>query len=236
LSMKQAIAWSVIPGVLSVLTIVFFVHDRPGRTPGPGRAVNPLKGIGQLPRSYFVYIAGAALFTLGNSSDVFLLLRARDMGVSVSVIPLLWAFLHLVKSLTSVWGGKLSDRVGRLPVLATGWTLYAFVYFAFALFQGQWAAWLSFALYGVFFGITEGASRAVIADLVPEGRRGTAFGLWGMIEGLLLVTASVLTGWLWDRTGSATAPLCLCAGLSLAAALFLGLWWRRGGLTTHRPV
>ena len=115
-----------------------------------------------------------------------------------------------------------------------GWSLYALVYVGFALFGGATAAWLLFAAYGLFFGLTEGAGKAVIADLVPEGLRGTAFGFWGMMEGILLVAASLLTGWLWDVTKAATLPLLLCGALSLLAAIFLGLWGWKGELGRKR--
>lgn len=236
-SLRKVIAWSFIPGILSVLTILFFVRDRPDRQPAKTVPVtNPFKGLRDLPRPYFIYITGASVFALANSSDVFLLLRARDMGVPVMWIPLLWSFLHLIKSMTSIWGGKLSDRVGRLPVLVVGWALYAFVYAGFALATTAWLAWSLFVAYGFFYGLTEGASRAVIADLIPEGRRGAAFGFWGMLEGLLLVAASLLTGWLWDRTGSATLPLLFCGTMSLGAALFMGIWGWRGGLNRNNSL
>jgi MFS family permease len=225
LTMKQAILLSVIPGVLSVLTIAFFIQDQPGRVPaGQARVINPFRGLRELPRPYFGYVAGASFFALANSSDAFLLLRARDLGVPLALIPLLWAMLHLVKSVTSVWGGRLSDRVGRMPVLLVGWTIYAVVYMGFAAAGSAWAVWALFALYGLFFGMTEGASRAVIADLVPAGQRGTAFGFWGMLEGLLLVGASVLTGLLWDATGSAALPLFLCSAFSFVGVIGLGVW------------
>lgn len=230
-ALRKAIAWSFIPGILSVLTILFFVRDRPDRQPARTvRVTNPFAGIRQLPRSYFIYIAIGSVFALANSSDAFLLLRARDMGVSVMYVPLLWSFLHLIKSGTSVWGGKLSDRIGRRPVLVTGWALYALVYIGFALSSSSWAVVGLFLAYGFFYGLTEGAGRAVIADLIPEGMRGTAFGFWGMLEGILLVIASLLTGWLWDRTGAATLPLLFCGAMSLCAAVFLAIWGRRGGL------
>ena len=236
-SMRKVIGWSFIPGILSVLTILFFVRDRPDRKPAKAvRVLNPFAHIGQLPRSYFLYIAGASVFALANSSDAFLLLRARDLGVKVMFIPLLWSFLHLVKSATSIWGGKLSDRVGRLPVLVTGWTLYALVYAGFALVSSSWTVWGLFVAYGFFYGLTEGASRAVIADLIPEGLRGTAFGFWGMLEGILLVIASLLTGWLWDRTGTATLPLLFCGAMSLCAAVFLAMWGWRGGLARSARI
>jgi MFS family permease len=220
-SLRKVIAWSFIPGILSVLTIVFFVREKPDHRPVATPVRNPLSGIRTLPRAYFMYIAAASAFALANSSDAFLLLRAQDMGVAVAFLPLLWSMLHLVKSTTAVWGGKLSDRIGRRPVLIAGWTLYAAVYAGFALFTNGWQAWSLFLAYGLFYGLTEGASRAVIADLIPAGQRGVAFGFWGMMEGLLLVAASILTGWLWDRTGSATLSFLFCGGMSLTGAILL---------------
>ncbi len=232
-AMRKAILWAFIPGVLSVLTIVFFVRDREDRVVAPKPVRNPFAGVGQLPREYFLYVAAASLFAIANSSDAFLLLRAQDMGVRIALLPLLWALLHLIKTGTSVWGGKLSDRIGRLPVLVAGWGVYALVYVGFAFSRPAWSVWALFVAYGCFYGLTEGAGKAVIADLVPEGQRGTAFGFWGMVEGVLLIVASLFTGWLWDKTGSGMAPLLVCAGAALVAALFLGVWGLRGGL--RRP-
>lgn len=233
-ALRQAIGWSFIPGILSVLTIMFFIHDRSDRMETRSQVdvkakatPNPFAGLSTLPRKYFVYVSLASVFTLANSSDAFLLLRAQDSGVRIALIPLIWAFLHLVKSATSMWGGKLSDRIGRLPVLVMGWSLYSVVYAGFAFVHSAWAVWFLFLAYGLFYGLTEGAGKAVIADMVPAGQRGTAFGFWGMAEGILLIVASLLTGWLWDRTGSAAIPLALCGGLSLCAAIFLGIWGLR---------
>jgi len=229
-AMRKAILWAFIPGVLSVLTIVLFVRDRPDRVTRPTVPRHPFAGVRDLPRDYFIYVAMASVFAIANSSDAFLLLRAQDLGVRIAFLPLLWSLLHLVKAMTSVWGGKLSDRIGRRPVLVAGWTVYALVYVAFAFVRPAWGAWVLFVAYGLFYGLTEGAGKAVIADLVPEGQRGTAFGLWGMLEGLLLIVASLLTGWLWDVTGSGTVPLLVCGAAALVAAASLGLWGIRGGL------
>jgi MFS family permease len=226
--MRKAIGVSFLPGILSVVTILLFIRDRADRQPGHGRAVNPFRGLAGMPRAYFAFVFIASAFAMANSSDAFLLLRAQDMGVRIAVIPLLWSALHMVKSVTSVWGGRLSDRVGRVPVLFGGWLVYSAVYVGFALLNSAWSAWALFVLYGVFYGLTEGASKAVIADLVPEGQRGTAFGFWGMAEGILLIGASLLTGGLWDRTGAATVPLLLCGGLSFVAALLMGAWGLAG--------
>jgi MFS family permease len=229
-AMRKAILWAFIPGTLSVVTIMLFIRDRPDRVTAPTAMRNPFAGVRRLPREYFLYVGAASIFAIANSSDAFLLLRAQDMGVRIAMLPLLWALLHLIKTGTAVWGGKLSDRVGRLPVLVAGWGVYALVYAGFAFSHTAWAVWALFVAYGFFYGLTEGAGRAVIADIVPEGQRGTAFGFWGMVEGVLLILASLFTGWLWDKTGSGSVPLLVCAGAALVAALFLGVWGSRGGL------
>lgn len=158
------------------------------------------------------------LFTLGNSTDAFLLLRAHQLGVPVALAPILWAALHVVKSASSVPGGSLSDRIGRRPTLVAGWVLYAAVYFGFARAGVAWQAWALFGAYGVFFGLTEGSERALIADLVGPARRGTAFGWYNLAIGLGALPASLLFGWVWDHHG-ASAAFMMGASLALAAAV-----------------
>jgi MFS family permease len=174
-------------------------------------------------RTFRLYMVAAVLFALANSSDAFLLLRAKELGMAVMYAPLAWALLHVVKTATSYWGGALSDRVGRKPLLLAGWLLYAGVYASFAQASGEGAAWALFGVYGLFFGLTEGVAKAFVADLVQKGARGRAFGLLGMVEGLLLIPASLAAGWLWDATGSGQVPLLLNAGFALAAAAWLAV-------------
>jgi MFS family permease len=160
------------------------------------------------------------LFTLGNSTDAFLLLRASQLGVPVVLAPILWAALHVVKTASSTPGGTLSDRIGRRPTLIVGWILYAAVYLGFARASSAWHAWALFGVYGVFFGLTEGSERALIADLVALERRGTAFGWYNLTIGLGALPASLLFGFVWDRAGAAMAFM-MGASLALAAALGL---------------
>jgi len=222
LALKWAIFASVIPGVLTVLVVLIFLRERKDRRLPEITARESFSWRG-FPRAYYFFLGSAVVFALANSSDAFLLLRAYELGTTVALVPLLWAALHLVKATTSLWGGRLSDRWGRKPILIGGWLLYSLVYVGFALMKGAWAPWLLFALYGCFFGATEGAARALVAELVQPERRGAAFGVVGTVEGALLIPASVVTGWLWDLTGSAAVPLILSGGLSALAALWLGL-------------
>jgi MFS family permease len=229
LPLAAVIGLSVIPGLLTVVVIALFVHDRPDRVPRPRGTPDAPGNPTALGRTYGLYLVDATLFALANYSDAFLLLRATEMGMEVRYLPLAWSVLHVVKAVTTVAGGVLSDRIGRRPVLLFGWLLYAGVYASFASLTGLTAAWALFAVYGVFFGATEGVAKAFVADLIPKGSRGRAFGLLGMVEGLMLIPTSILTGWLWDATGSGHYPLLLNAAFALAAAAWLALFVRPQG-------
>jgi MFS family permease len=173
-----------------------------------------------LPPSFWSTLAVILVFTLGNSTDAFLLLRASQLGVPATLAPVLWALLHAVKSLSSTPGGALSDRIGRKPTLIAGWLLYATVYAGFAAASEAWHAWTLFGIYGVFFGLTEGTERALIADIVPPTRRGSAYGWYHLAVGLGLFPASLLFGVIWDQAGASTAFL---VGAALAVAAAVGL-------------
>jgi MFS family permease len=162
------------------------------------------------------------IFTLGNSTDAFLLLRAKELGVPVALAPILWALLNGVKALSNVPGGSLSDRVGRRPILVAGWVVYAIVYFLFARATHGWEAWVLFAGYGIFFGLTEGTELALVADVVPKERRGAAYGWYYLAIGIGALPASLIFGVLWDRFGSPVA-FSAGAGLALVAAAALSL-------------
>jgi MFS family permease len=167
-----------------------------------------------------MFLGSVLLFTLGNSTDAFLILRANQLGVSVALVPILWAALHVVKSAASVPGGALSDRFGRKPLILAGWAVYAGVYLAFGRATATWHAWALFLVYGLFFGLTEGTQSALVADLVGRDRRGTAFGWYYLAIGVGALPASLLFGFIWDRVGP-TAAFDVGAGLAFAAALAL---------------
>jgi MFS family permease len=158
------------------------------------------------------------LFTLSNSSDAFLLLKATDAGVSVALIPILWMTLHFSKVVFSLIGGELSDKVGRKPLIISGWLVYAVVYFGFGQADAEWQLWSLFIAYGLFFGLTEGAEKALVADLVGEEKRGTAFGLYNLAYSIGLFPASLLFGLIWYEFGDATA-FTTGAALALIAAV-----------------
>lgn len=161
------------------------------------------------------------LFTLGNATDAFLLLRASSLGIPVSQVPLLWLLLHVVKSATSPWGGARADRFGRQRTIAAGWLLYAALYGGFAMAATAWHVWVLFAAYGVVFGLTEGAEKALVAELVPADRRGIAFGWYHATIGIAALPASLLFGTLWDAMGASTAFLT-GSGLAVTGVVALG--------------
>ncbi|MBK6799760.1 MAG: MFS transporter [Acidobacteria bacterium] len=135
-------------------------------------------------RNFKTYLGILLVFTLGNSSDAFLLLKARDSGVATAAIPLLWAALHLSKTLSSVAGGGMSDRFGRKKLIVAGWVVYAVIYFGFAFASSGMEIWALFIVYGIYFGLTEGAENAFVADLVPAEARGSAFRTYNLIIGI----------------------------------------------------
>ncbi|HEX2779388.1 MAG TPA: MFS transporter [Gemmatimonadaceae bacterium] len=231
LSLRSLFLLAAIPGALAVLALVIGVRETARPAVMRANAQRPVLG-GGLPGRFWAYLAVLLLFTLGNSSDAFLLLRASQLGVATALIPILWAMLHVVKSATSTPAGTLSDRVGRVPLIVSGWMIYALVYLAFGRAGATWQAWALFAVYGTYFGLTEGVEKALVADLVPAERRGAGFGWYNLAVGLGALPASVIFGAVWDRYGAPRA-FELGAALSGVAAIAL-LVVLRGGQRLRR--
>lgn len=209
LPLRQVFLLAAIPGAIAVAITIFVVREQ-GSAPRQRGAVQlpsevtPTSDV-RLPGRFWAALASITAFTLGNSTDAFLLLRATELGVPVALTPILWAALHVVKSSTSTSGGALSDRIGRKPTVIAGWVLYAIVYLSFAHATESWQAWALFLVYGIYFGLAEGPERALVADVVPSARRGTAFGWYNLSIGVAALPASAIFGLLWQRMGHATA-------------------------------
>ena len=211
-----------IPALAAVTVAAFFVREtHPARREAGNGVLEPprlsLRGFDGNFKRFLVIVA---IFTLSNSSDAFLLLRAREAGVSVATIPLLWAALHASKVLSSLVGGDLSDRLGRKRLIASGWLLYAAVYAGFAFVSSVGMAWALFLIYGIYFGLAEGAEKALVADLVRPEQRGTAYGLYNLAFSITVFPASIMMGAVWDLRG-ARAAFILSAGVGAIAALLL---------------
>ncbi|MGI9035732.1 MAG: MFS transporter, partial [Pyrinomonadaceae bacterium] len=214
---KRVFLVASVPVVLGLFVIAFFVKEEKNPLPRADKPKFSLAGYDANFRRFLVVIA---LFTLSNSSDAFLLLRAREAGIVTELLPILWMVLHLSKFASSIVGGSLSDKFGRKKLIFAGWILYALVYAAFAFINTPLEAWMLFVIYGVYFGLTEGTEKALVADLVPAGKRGMAFGLYNLAFGVTVFPASLLLGGLWNAYGSGTAFL-FSAFLSICAALAL---------------
>ena len=219
-AMRNVFWLSAVPAAIALLVLIVVVRDIPHRDEAVGGGTSGDGG--RLSGRFWAYLVVVLLFTLGNSTDAFLLLRANQLGVPVALAPVLWALLNFVKAATGTFGGQLSDTVGRRPLIVGGWLLYAAVYFAFALAGAPWQAWALFAIYGVFYGMTEGTEKALVADIVPGARRGAAFGWYNLAIGLAALPASLIFGWIWDRWGAPTA-FGFGASLALAAAILMAI-------------
>jgi MFS family permease len=208
-----------IPALLAVLVAAVFMRESPKKAQSGTEVVKlSLRGFDSNFKRFLLVLA---LFTLSNSSDSFLILRAVDSGVSVAMVPLLWAAHHAMKVLSSLFGGDLSDRLGRKRLIVSGWILYAAVYAGFAFATQEVSLWILFLIYGIYFGLVEGAEKALVADLVRPEQRGTAYGLYNLAFGITVFPASLLMGMIWDWKGPAVAFLMSACVGAMAAVLLL---------------
>ena len=225
--LRVVFALAAIPGALAVLLIVLKVRESAARELAPS---SPDGFLTLVPRGTLRrYLLILFLFTLGNSTDAFLLLRASELGVRAAHIPLLWAFFHVVKMVSVYPFGALSDRLGRRRMILAGWGVYALAYIGFGLAQATWQIWALFAFYGIFYGLTEGTEMALLADLADPAQRGAAFGWYNFAIGIGALPASLLFGAIWQRFG---APAAFGFGAGLAALAAVLLW----GLVRERQI
>jgi MFS family permease len=216
LSPRAIFAVAAIPALASVVALALFVREEAAAPAAPVAGVARAR----LPARMWGFLAVVVVFTLGNSTDFFLLLRAQDAGVDPTLAPILWSLLHLAKATLSTPLGALSDRVGRRGLLFFGWGVYALVYLGFAVASAPWHVWGLFAVYGVYFAATEGVEKALIADVAPPEIRGRTFGIYHFLVGVCALPASVGFGVIWDRVSHGAAFVC---GAALAGAAAAGL-------------
>jgi MFS family permease len=217
--------WASIPALGAVPVAAFFLRESKRKAPGNDTgATEPLQlSLRGFDGNFKRFLFLVALFTLSNSSDAFLLLRAQTAGVSVVTLPLLWAALHASKVLSSLLGGDLSDRLSRRRLIVAGWTLYAAVYAGFAFVSQGISVWILFLIYGIYFGLTEGVEKAIVADMVRPDQRGTAFGLYNLAFSITVLPASLVMGAVWKWRGPTTAFLMSAVLGGTAALLLLAL-------------
>ena len=230
MAIRDILLWTLVPGVIAV-ALALAVRE-PVRKPAP-RHVAFSWTLQGFPPVFKRYLLVLALFTLGNSSNMFLLLRAREVGLPEAQVPVLWALTSLVAMLGSTPLAALSDRVGRLRLILGGWAVYGAFYLLLGLVDASTALlWPLFAFYGLFLAATEGAEKALVADLAPGPLLGTAYGWFNVTTGVMLLPASILFGWLWQAFGARFAFSC-AAGCAVLAALLLK-WWVGAGQAPRR--
>ncbi len=230
----DAYRWLVILGVIPAFIALFFfifIHEPPKQTCAVSESGPVGAGSADPPAAtaftgrYKLFLVILFIFTLGNSSDAFLILRAQNLGNNVFYIVLMMILFNAVYALVSMPAGILSDKLGRKRIIAVGWTIYALVYLGFAFFDAEWTAWVLWAMYGVYYGLAEGVARALVVDLVPEDKRGTAFGAYHGVVGITLLPASLIAGWLWQAVSPA-APFYFGAATAVVAVIGLMLFIR----------
>lgn len=239
IELKTIFLLSVIPGIIAVLLMIFGVrsiHKKDGilknRVEVPEKYLTRDKNtIGKkeilkfsdfkkLGKQFSLYMVVLVIFTLGNSTDAFLLLRASEVGFQITVIPLLWAILHISKALFCILGGYISDKIGRKVMILSGWFVYFLTYLGFAYFNEYYLIYLLFIIYGLYFGLTEGVEKALVADIVPKENIGTAYGFYNLSLGITTLPASVIFGLIW-KAYSFRAAFLTGALISIVSSLML---------------
>lgn len=228
--LRWAIALSLIPAVLSVVVIASLPERRPAVAAGEAGGVR-----GSLPAAYWLFLAATALFMAGNSTDAFLILRARDLGLSTTLVVLAYVVYNVVYAAAAYPAGILSDRVPRPLLLIGGYLVFAAVYLGFARAGSGALAWPLFATYGFYIAATEGVSKAFVADLAPASLRSSALGLFQGVTGLMVLAASIGAGVLWDVVGPG-APFYFGAACAAGAAIVTATLLATGALRPSAPA
>jgi MFS family permease len=219
---------SLVPAVIAVLVLAVGARD----VPVTGQRQPPRFPFRSLGKPFLAFLIIAGIFDLGNSSDAFLVLRAQERGLSVTGVLVMLVSFNLVYTLVSAPAGALSDRVGRKKIVVIGWLIYAAIYLGFALARTGLQVWVLYILYGFYYGLAYGTAKAYVADLVPESVRGTAYGSYNAVLGIIDLPASLIAGLLWQGIGAwsgfgASAPFLFGASMALLAAILLQTWMPR---------
>ncbi|MEQ8192105.1 MAG: MFS transporter [Candidatus Eremiobacterota bacterium] len=215
---------SMIPGIIAVSIIIFFIKEK---KPAIENKPLPAKlSFENFDWRFKAFIFIVTIFSLGNSSDVFLILKATHTGIKEYLIPILYLVFNLVYALTSVPAGILSDKTGKKKIIFGSFILFGFIYLGFAMSTKVWHIWILFILYGIFMGLTEGIQKAYLAGIMPEGMAGTGYGIYNTFTGIAILPASVIGGYLWDKYNPAATFYYGVITAFISAILFLIIFTR----------
>ncbi|MDQ7837583.1 MAG: MFS transporter [Thermodesulfobacteriota bacterium] len=222
---------SMVPGLFAVLLIIFFITEKKSRLPRDSE--RPKLTLKHFDSRFRWFLLVVTVFALGNSSDVFLILRAQQVGMPPVTIPLVYLFFNLIYSLTSVIAGVAADRFGRKRIIISGFLLFALVYYGFATAGHTRVIWVLFGLYGLFMGLTEGVQKAFLTTIIPADFKATAFGVYNTAIGLAMFPASFIGGWLWDHISpAATFYFGAVTAVSAAVAFVAFIIFGKKGVST----
>jgi MFS family permease len=210
---------SMIPGAIAVLLIIFFIKEKK-KTSLP-HSERPKLTLKHFDWKFKFFVAIATLFAIGNSSDVFLILRAQQVGIPALMIPIVYLLFNLIYSLSAIPAGIAADRFGRKRVILLGFVLFAILYYGFAIAENTATIWVLFGLYGFFMGLTEGIQKAFLVTIIPSDFKATAFGVYNTAVGLAMLPASLIGGWLWDHVSPAATFYYGAITAGLSAMLFV---------------
>ncbi len=210
---------SMIPGAIAVLLIILFIKEKKQAIKMPSE--RPKLTLKHFDWKFKFFVAIATLFALGNSSDVFLILRAQQIGISALMIPVVYLMFNLIYSLSAIPAGIAADRFGRKRVILIGFILFAMLYYGFAVAKDTSTIWLLFGFYGLFMGLTEGIQKAFLATIIPPDFKATAFGVYNTAIGLAMFPASFIGGWLWDKISPSATFYFGSITASLSAGFFI---------------
>ncbi len=222
---KTLVLISLLPAFLAVLSLAIGAKDVPVKN----KRALPKFAFRSLGKPFMIFMIIVGVFTLGNSSDAFLVLRAQKTGLNVISILAMIATFSLIYTLVSTPAGSLSDRIGRRRLIVGGWLVYAIIYLGFAAAQTGWQVWGLYVVYGLYYGMAFGTANALVADLVPENLRGTAYGTYNAVVGVLAFPASFIAGVLWQGIGGwhgfgQSAPFLFGGSLALLASFLMAFW------------
>lgn len=212
---------AAIPGVIGIGILIMGVREPKIHAKESEKKIfHPIRDWKTINPDFKLFLLAIFIFTLGNSTDAFLLLKLSNAGVPIAWVAVLWAGLHIIKMTSTYWGGKFTDSFGKKKMMILGWLYYSVIYFAFSQVNSLLPLILVFLAYGLFYGLSEPAERALVAEMVPQDLRGTAFGYFHMVIGIGALPASILFGWIWQVFG---APWAFVTGalLSLTASIIL---------------